>query len=118
MSHDPRVKTVILFRPVGEAELDLVREKGFLGFPPRLLGQPIFYPVLSEHYASQIAREWNARDGKRGYVLRFAVDADYLANFEIHQVGARVHQEYWIPAEQLDEFNRHIVGVIQVVATF
>lgn len=25
---------------------------------------------------------------------------------------------YWIPAEDLDEFNRHIVGTIEVVAKY
>lgn len=28
-------------------------------FPPRLPDQPIFYPVLTEAYAVQIARDWN-----------------------------------------------------------
>lgn len=31
-------------------------------FPPRLLDQPFFYPVLNEEYASQIARKWNKDD--------------------------------------------------------
>jgi hypothetical protein len=32
--------------------------------------------------------------------------------------GTRVHKEYWIPAEELNEFNRQIVGLIEVVNTF
>ena len=32
--------------------------------------------------------------------------------------GSRLHREYWIPAEELDEFNRHIAGPIEVVATY
>ncbi len=118
MTSSPGGETVVLFRPVGEAQLNKVRENRFLAFPQRLPEQPIFYPVLNEEYAAQIARDWNARGGERGYVLRFSVDASYLAKFEIHQVGARTHQEYWIPAEQLEEFNRNIVGVIEVIATF
>jgi hypothetical protein len=109
---------VTLYRPVGDAELQLIEVAGFRRFPPRLPGQPIFYPVLNEEYAAQIAREWNARDGKRGHVVRFAIDAGYIAAFEIHQVGGRIHQEYWIPAEQLDEFNQNIAGLIEVVSTF
>jgi hypothetical protein len=112
------VNTVTLYRPVGDSELQLIELSGFRRYPPRLPGQPIFYPVVNEEYAAQIARDWNARDGKRGHVTRFAIDAGYIAGFEIHQVGGRVHQEYWIPAEQLDEFNRHIAGLIEVVATF
>jgi hypothetical protein len=112
------VNTVMLYRPVGDSELQLIERSGFRSFPPRLPGQPIFYPVVNEEYAAQIAREWNARGGKRGHVARFAIEAGYIGGFEIHQVGGRIHQEYWIPAELLDEFNRHIVGLIEIVATF
>ena len=74
--------------------------------------------VLFEEYARQIARDWNAKDGKRGYVTRFAVETAHLAQFEIHQVGSSLHQEYWIPAEELEEFNRNIVGPIEVIAEY
>lgn len=33
-------------------------------------------------------------------------------------VGGREHEELWVPAEDLGEFNRHIVGAIEVVAEF
>ncbi len=33
-------------------------------------------------------------------------------------VGSRVHQELWVPAEERTEFNRNIVGVIEVIASF
>jgi hypothetical protein len=80
--------------------------------------QPIFYPVLFEEYATQIARDWNACDGKRGYVTRFAVRTAFLSRYQIHQVGSAIHQEYWIPAEDLEEFNRNLVGPIEVIAEF
>ncbi|MEW6125769.1 MAG: hypothetical protein AB1757_01790 [Acidobacteriota bacterium] len=113
-------KTITLFRPVGHNELELIRESGFRKFPPRLAEQPIFYPVLNEAYATQIARDWNAKYNrdKVGYVTRFQVNADYLENFEIHTVGAAHHQEYWIAAEELDEFNRRIAGLIEVIAEY
>ncbi|HUB30885.1 MAG TPA: hypothetical protein VL967_14355 [Terracidiphilus sp.] len=112
------METKTLYRPVGNKELALIRESGWLEFPPRLPEQPIFYPVLNEEYATQIARDWNTKDGGTGYVLRFAVDAEYLAQFPIKTAGARVHQEYWIPAEALKDFNLHIVGLIEVVREF
>ena len=28
------------------------------------------------------------------------------------------HQEYWIPAEELDEFNQNIIGEIEVIAEY
>lgn len=56
--------TTVLFRPVGPAELKLIAETGYREFPPRLPGQPILYPVLNEEYATQIARDWNAKEGR------------------------------------------------------
>jgi hypothetical protein len=112
--------TTLLFRPVGQRELDLIRESGFRAFPPRLPEQPIFYPVLNEEYASQIARAWNAKrnDARVGYVTRFAVKNEFLKRYEVQTVGGSVHQEYWIPAEELVEFNQNIVGQIEVLAEY
>src|SRR5260370_360153 len=90
----------------------------FTAFPHRSFGHPIFYPVLNEAYAIQIARDWNARDGNSGYVTRFQVRTDFLRRYEVHQVGSALYQEYWIPAEELEEFNRNIVGKIEVIAEF
>jgi hypothetical protein len=113
--------TVPLFRPVGPRELELIRESGSQAFPPRLPEQPIFYPVLNQQYAEQIARDWNAKDSKtgyRGYVTRFYVRRVFLSRYEPQQVGAAIHREYWIPAEDLAELNANIVGLIEVVAEF
>jgi hypothetical protein len=112
--------TVILYRPVGTAELKLIEAASWLGFPPRLPEQPIFYPVTNETYARQIARDWNARhnDDRRGYVTRFEVEADFLNRYERKVVGGREHEEFWIPAEDLTAFNAAIVGPIVVVETF
>lgn len=109
---------VTLFRPVGPKELALIAESGYRAFPPRLAEQPIFYPVLNEAYAAQIARLWNVRASGAGYVTRFQVAAAYPARYTVQQVGSTLHQEYWIPAEELDEFNRHLVGPIEVIAEF
>jgi len=112
------MSTTTLYRPVGTGELELIRANGWRGFPPRLPEQPIFYPVLNEEYAIQIARDWNTRDGGTGFVLRFEVDSEYLSKFPVQTAGARIHREYWIPAEELDEFNRHIAGEIKIVSEF
>ena len=110
-----------LFRPVGMQEMQKICALGLRGFPPRLPEQPIFYPVANHEYAAQIARDWNTKDthsGYCGFVTSFAVDTDYLQQFKSQQVGARIHREYWIPAEKLEEFNRHILGVIRVEEAF
>jgi hypothetical protein len=99
MKDAPSEPVATLYRPVGEQELDLIRASGWRAFPPRLPEQPIFYPVLGENYAIQ-------------------VEAEYLAQFPVQTAGSREHREYWIPAEELEEFNSHIVGLIEVVHKF
>jgi len=86
----PAQKAVTLFRPTGERELALVLDSGWKAFPPRLPDQPFFYPVLNDEYATQIARDWNTKDGGTG----------------------------WIPAEDLEAFNRHLVGPIEMIAVY
>lgn len=110
---------MILFRPVGLEELRLIDAVDMRAFPPRLPEQPIFYPVLNEEYARQIARDWNTKQHSRvGFVTRFEVDDAYVAKFEPHIVGGRIHEELWVPADELVEFNRHVVGRIEVVAAY
>jgi hypothetical protein len=112
---------MMLFRPVGPAELVLIEQSGMARFPPRLPDQPIFYPVLNFEYAEQIARDWNstrADTGCVGFVTRFEVEDAYVARFERRVVGGRQHEELWVPAEGLEEFNRHIVGLIDVIARY
>jgi hypothetical protein len=113
--------TSTLYRPVGQAELDLIRANGFREFSPRLPEQPFFYPVLTEEYAIQIARDWNTRDsrsGNVGYVLRFRVKDAFLENYRVHQVGDSQHREYWIPAADVPALNRNIVGPIDLLSEF
>lgn len=112
------METLILFRPVGPRELELIERSGWREFPPRLPEQPIFYPVLHEEYAVQIARDWNVRESGSGFVTRFAVRADFARRYPPQIVGGRLHEELWVPAEDLAEFNRNLVGLIEVVAEF
>ena len=120
-SEVPVVATITLFRPVGQRELDLIEASGWRSFPSRLDWQPIFYPVLTEAYATRIARDWNTKDeenGSVGYVLRFSVSAEFLSRYDVQDVGGRELQEYWIPAEDLAAFNDHIVGEIEILAEY
>jgi hypothetical protein len=111
-------ETTIRYRPVGPKELALIAASGFREYPPRLPEQPIFYPVLKEDYARQIARDWNVPASGAGYVTRVAVWKEFLARFNERQVGASIHRELWIPAEELPAFNANIVGMIEVIAEF
>jgi hypothetical protein len=110
---------MILYRPIGHRELEALYDLGMRAFPPRLPDQPIFYPVLNPAYAREIAEGWNAKsDTFAGYVTRFSIDDEYVARFERHVVGAARHEELWVPAEQLAEFNAHLVGHIEIIAAY
>ncbi len=113
-------EVITLYRPVGRKELALIEESGFSAFPPRLPEQPIFYPVTNEEYATQIARDWNAKlnADRAGFVTKFNVDKTFLDKFERQVVGGSEHEEYWIPADDLYRFNANIVGPIEVIAEF
>ena len=108
--------TTLLWRPVGPEELELLRQAGWRTWPPRLPGQPIFYPVLNEEYAVKIARDWNVPASGAGYVTR--VRSQFTARYPVRQVGGQTILELWIPAEDLDELNANIVGMIEVVHEF
>jgi hypothetical protein len=111
-------ETTLLWRPVGPEELELVRQAGWRAWPPRLPGQPIFYPVLSEEYAIKIARDWNVPASGAGYVTRFRVRSQFTARYPVRQAGGQTILELWIPADDLDELNANIIGLIEVVHEF
>lgn len=115
------MKEITLYRPVGLREMELIADSDFKAFPPRLEWQPIFYPVMNLSYAEQIAREWNTPDifsGYCGIVTAFEVEEEYLQQFEIQNVGDKTHNELWIPAEELDTFNKHIIEKIRIANAF
>ncbi|MBE7368683.1 hypothetical protein [Ramlibacter pallidus] len=111
-------ETVTLYRPTGPAELELVRASGFKRWPPRLPDQPIFYPVTNEAYAAQIARDWNVKASGSGFVTRFQVRAAFMSRYKVEKVGGAAHTEWWVPAEDLEQLNDNIVGLIEVVQEF
>ena len=111
-------ETIIMYRPVGPKELQLIVASGYRAFPPRLPEQPIFYPVLNEEYANDISRKWNVRDYGAGFVTRFQVRKEYAAKYQVQIVGDSTCRELWIPAEELPTFNTNIVGLIEVIAEY
>jgi hypothetical protein len=98
--------------------LELVRQLKWLGWPPRLPEQPILSPVLDEDYAIKIARDWNVEHDGAGFVTRFEVETAFSSRYPVQQAGGRTILELWVPAEELDDFNAHNVGEIQVVREF
>lgn len=115
------MNTITLYRPIGIKELELIIDSGWTAFPPRLFWQPIFYPVLNQSYAEQIARDWNTADPESGFcgiVTQFDLQKGHYDLYEVQNVGGEIHNELWVPAEQLDTFNKHIVGDIRPVKVF
>ena len=118
LKHNLEDELTALYRPIGPKELELIEQSGWKKFPPRLPEQPIFYPVMNEEYAIQIARDWNVPASGSGYVTKFNVRTDYVKKFPIQNVGGEMHNELWVPAEELEEFNSNIVGLIEVTKIF
>ena len=107
-----------VYRPTGPQELALVAASGHKRWPPRLPDQPIFYPVTNEQYAIEIARDWNVPASGEGFVTRFHVRKSFMDRYPVQQVGAAHHTEWWMPAEELETLNDHIIGQIEVLWRF
>jgi hypothetical protein len=46
------------------------------------------------------------------------VDAAYISRFPKKFVGNKIHEELWVPAEELESFNAHLLGPIEVIHAF
>ncbi len=114
------MSVVTLFRPTGDNELKLIADANWRAFPPRLPEQPIFYPVMNFDYAEQIAQNWNSqpRWGGVGHVLAFDLPEEVITRWPVQVAGGRTHEELWVPAEELEDFNAMIVGPIRRIATY
>jgi len=111
-------ETIILYRPTGPQEMELIAASGYRQWPPRLPEQPIFYPVTNEEYAKEIAIKWNIPASGVGFVTKFLVKKTFMDRYELHKVGGEIHTEWWIPAEDLEELNDNIVGLIEIVGEY
>ncbi|MEO1106676.1 MAG: ADP-ribosylation/crystallin J1 [Pseudomonadota bacterium] len=112
---------MILFRPTGAKELELVNNSNWTAWPPRLPDQPIFYPVTTFDYAEKIARDWNSilpAPDNFGFVTRFEISQEAVQRYPVQDAGGKAHTELWVPAEQLDWFNGQIQNRIDVVACY
>lgn len=109
---------VVLYRPTGPKELELLAASGYRRWPPGLPEQPIFYPVTNEEYAEQITIKWNVPASGVGYVTRFQVKKNFMDKYQIQKAGGEQHTEWWIPAEDLEELNDNIVGQIEVIGEY
>jgi hypothetical protein len=106
---------MVLYRPVELEELCLIYQADMRAFPSLLPQQPSFCAVVGEPEATEVARRLSDEtDSRAGFVTRFSLDDPGASEFEPHIVD----DELELPAEQLDRFNAHLAGTIQVIAAF
>ncbi len=110
--------TTTLYRPIGSQELALIEASGWREFPPHPPERPTSNPVTDETYARQLAQKTCHKLDELGFVTRFAVLDEFLSRYERKVVGAREHEEYWIPAEDLTAFNAAIDGRIEIIGAY
>jgi len=68
----------------------------------------------------EAATSRNLTHGDKGCVrsTRSAAPVEFLDRCDVQQAGGNTILEYWIPADDLPEFNANIVGTIEVVAEY
>ena len=104
--------TLTLYHPVTPEELDQIKRSNWTELPSPREGE-YFYPVPNPLYANDIT--WGAYEPEGAYVVKFNVPAEYLSRYRMETVDARWQAAYVVPVTDLDDFNRHVVGVIEVV---
>ena len=109
-----------LYRPLNAEEYHEVEARSFRGFPPRSGEQPLFTVLLSEEGASQIAKHMRiAKDAENTvYVVSFIVDDAYIRQFPVQHEEVRDRRALWLPADEVDILNQHLIGNIRVVASY
>lgn len=109
-----------LYRPLSAEEYRAVEEKGFTGFPPRSEEQPLFTALLSEEGATQIARHMRIAKTAENliYVVSFLVDDAYIRQFPVQHANERNRRALWIPADEVDILNQHLIGKIRLIASY
>ena len=106
-----------LYRPLSAEEYRAVEEKGF---PPRSEEQPLFTALLSEEGATQIARHMRIAKTAENliYVVSFLVDDAYIRQFPVQHANERNRRALWIPADEVDILNQHLIGKIRLIASY
>jgi hypothetical protein len=113
---------ITLYRPVEIDELARIFDSGMRAIPFNRPDFPACYAAMTDFdLASQIARDFSKTSAlKAGYVVSFTIDSDSASQYE-HELGGEKERDYrilWVPPEELDTFNGHIEGLIEVDAAY
>lgn len=109
-----------LYRPMSADEYNEIVAKEYSGFPPRTAEQPLFTALLSHEGASEIARRMKiAKTADHTvYVVSFLVDDAYIRQFPVQHSGEPSRRALWIPADELEILNQHLIGKIRMIDRF
>ena len=110
-----------LYRPISAEEYAAIEKLEFKGFPRRSAEQPLFSALLSQEGAVQIARRMRVdkpNGSDMAYVVGFLVEDAYIRQFPVQQVQERTRRALWIPADEVDILNQHLIGVIHLLASY
>ncbi|MBR5372478.1 MAG: hypothetical protein IK130_09720 [Oscillospiraceae bacterium] len=109
-----------LYRPISGEEYRAIEERGFQGFPKRTEGQQILTVLLSQDGAMEIARRLRVEKQKdnKVYVVSFLVEDSYIRQFPVQYREKPEYSALWIPAEETEILNQHIIGKIRLVTSY
>lgn len=111
----PLSTTITCYRPAGQRELDLIANSEYQRWPCRQPNQPIFDPVVTnEEYALELT-QWHSDTAGIGYLTKFDMSLDYISRQKFKSVDDKVHSEWWVGPQELEEFNNNIIGKIEVI---
>lgn len=110
-----------LYRPISAEEYAAIEKLEFKGFPRRSAGQPLFSALLSQEGAVQIARRMRVdkpNGSDMAYVVGFLVEDAYIRQFPVQHANEPERRALWIPAEEIDILNQHLIGKIRLLDSF
>lgn len=109
-----------LYRPMSAEEYKAVAAKEFRGFPPRTEEQPLFAALLSQTGAERIAKHMRIekRAEHTAYVVSFLVEDSFIRQFPVQHDDEPDYRAVWIPAEDVELLNQHLIGKIRMLERF
>ena len=109
-----------LYRPILPDEYEQIESRRFEAFPPRPHQQPLFTALLSEIGAVEIARHMRVDTAEEPIVrvVRFHVEDSYIRQFPVQNADSPERSALWLPAEEIDILNQHLIGKIDTLDAF
>jgi hypothetical protein len=65
-----------------------------------------------------LARQIEAAIHTAGYVVIFNIQQQFIEQYELQTIGYQEHYEYRIPVSHLSQFNKALIGQIELISAF